>query len=201
MHIIVIIVFSVTALVIIPFVKIYVSGVDDVNYIVPVFAVLITVSQALICLQLPYKTIVLAAGHYKQTQWSSIVEAAITIVASVVFVLIFGLSGVAIGTILAVLYRLVYLVLYLKKNILYRSLFTFLRHVFVDVISIATIIITYCLMPDWFALSGMSWLSWILLGIKAFALCALECLLINLILNFKKICEVYNKFFRRVKKS
>ena len=41
---------------------------------------------------------VYAAGHFKETQLSSIIEAVLNIVLSVLLVLKFGLVGVAIGT-------------------------------------------------------------------------------------------------------
>ena len=65
------------------------------------------------CLRLPYNAMVFAAGHYKQTQLSAIIEAVINIVVSVVLVSKWGLVGVAIGTFAAMTYRTLYLVLYL----------------------------------------------------------------------------------------
>ena len=67
---------------------------------------------------------VLAAGHYKQTQWSAIIEAAVNIAVSVVLVFKFGLTGVAIGTLAAMVYRTAYLARYLSRNIICRSIFS-----------------------------------------------------------------------------
>lgn len=76
---------------------------------------MITFAQASYCLRLPYNIMVLAAGHYKQTQWSAIIEATINVVVSILFVFYFGLVGVAIGTLAAMIYRTLYLAIYLKK--------------------------------------------------------------------------------------
>lgn len=56
-------------------------------------------------IRLPYNTMVLAAGHYKETQLSAIIEAVLNIGISVIFVFRFGLYGVAIGTLVAMVYR------------------------------------------------------------------------------------------------
>ncbi len=120
LHTLVTLVFSVTAVLIVPFVRVYTADISDANYIVPSFAYLITIAQAAYCLRLPYNIMVLAAGHYKQTQWSAIIEAVINIVVSVVLVFNFGLIGVAIGTLAAMAYRTVYLAWYLSRNIIYR---------------------------------------------------------------------------------
>ena len=137
LHTLVTFVFSVTAALIVPFVRIYTTNVSDANYIVPAFAYLITIAQASYCLRLPYNIMVLAAGHYKQTQWSAIIEAAINIVVSVVLVFNFGLIGVAIGTLAAMAYRTVYLAWYLSRNIIYRNLRHFLKHILTDAACVA----------------------------------------------------------------
>ena len=66
-------VFSCTAALIVPFVRVYTAGINDANYIQPAFAILLTLANAMHCLRLPYNIMVLAAGHYKQTQKNYIV--------------------------------------------------------------------------------------------------------------------------------
>lgn len=68
-------VFSCTAALIVPFVQVYTFGINDANYIQPAFAVLLTLANAMHCLRLPYNIMVLAAGHYRQTQKNYIVAA------------------------------------------------------------------------------------------------------------------------------
>lgn len=91
-HTLVTFVFSVTMILIVPFVRVYTKDVTDANYIVPFFAFFITLAQASYCLRIPYNTMVLAAGHYRQTQASAILEALINVGVSVVFVYSFWIS-------------------------------------------------------------------------------------------------------------
>lgn len=89
----------------------------------------------------------LAAGHYKQTQWSAIIEAGINVVVSVILVFKFSLIGVAIGTLAAMAYRTVYLALYLRKNILYRKLRYFFKHLLVDACTVGAAVCNRCPVP------------------------------------------------------
>lgn len=131
-HTAVVYLFGMTVVLINSFVMIYTQGVNDANYYVPLFSLIITLAQAVYCLRLPYNSMVLAAGHYKQTQNSAIIEALINIVISITTVNQFGLVGIALGTLCAMLYRTIYLVLYLSKNILYKPIKDFLKHIIVD---------------------------------------------------------------------
>lgn len=133
--------FTVCGCLLVPFVRIYTKGISDANYIVPLFAVLITLANAFYSFRNSYNMVIKAAGHYKETQWSAIVEAIINIVVSLALVIQFGLVGVAIGTLIAMLYRTLYFVIYLSKHILYRPVFYFVKNISVDaIISILSIL-------------------------------------------------------------
>ena len=136
LHTVVTLLFGITGILIIPFVEIYTENFTDANYIRPAFASLMVMGQAAYCLRIPYEMMVQAAGHYKQTQKSSIIEAILNIVTAVVLVLSLGMEGVAISSIVAMGYRTVYLALYMKNNILNRSIKHFLKHIFVDAVCI-----------------------------------------------------------------
>ncbi len=177
LHTATVLVFTVTGLLIIPFVRIYTDGITDADYIVPLFAVLIVTATAAYCIRLPYSMIVLAAGHYKETQTSAIVEMALNIVISVAAVFRFGLIGVAIGTLVSMSYRTVYYAVYLKKNIINRGLEYFVKQLAVDGVTVAAIILS----ARWFSLSEISYLAWIVLALKVGAVAFIVTLMINLL--------------------
>ena len=118
------IVYTCTALLICDFVSIYTQGITDVNYIRYEFAYVIIIAQFFNIIRLPYQLVVQAAGHYKQTKAGAIIEPILNIVLSIIFVLIprFGLTGVAIGTLAATLFRTAQYSLYMSKNVVKRSL-------------------------------------------------------------------------------
>ena len=99
-------VFGCTAMLLLPFVRIYTAGISDTNYVQPLFAVLISIAYACYCAGIPYLIMILAAGHYKQTQTKFFISAGINIIISIAMVKLYGLIGVAIGTLAAMLYQM-----------------------------------------------------------------------------------------------
>ena len=128
-------VFSCTAALIVPFIQVYTLGIRDANYIQPTFAILLTLANAMHCLRLPYNIMVLAAGHYKQTQRNYIVAAILNVVVSVLTVKIWGLIGVAIGTLVAMTYQTIWLAVYDSRNFIYWPLKKVIRQFLVDIIN------------------------------------------------------------------
>ncbi|SDW69843.1 Membrane protein involved in the export of O-antigen and teichoic acid [Kandleria vitulina] len=136
-HTLVDFVFGCTFILIVPFVKIYTSGVHDTNYDVPLFAALIVIANICFSLKMPYYEIaVKACNHYKQTQRSFVIATTVNIVVSIATVYKYGLIGVAIGTIIAMLYQLLWMANYVYKNILHLGLSRFWKQLFVDVITL-----------------------------------------------------------------
>ena len=67
----------------------------------PIFALIICLASAFYCYRLSYNSLILAVGHYKQTQGIFITAAIINMLTSILLVMKFGLVGVALGTLLS----------------------------------------------------------------------------------------------------
>ena len=80
---------------------------------------------------------ILAAGKFKETNFGAIVEAVINIVISVILIRNYGLVGVALGTLVAILYRFIYFIYYFKNNILYKDV----KKYFPNILKISLIIL------------------------------------------------------------
>ena len=176
-------IFTLCGILIVPFVMVYTDGVHDANYNVPLFAALLTLSQSIRCIQLPYNTLVHAAGHFKQTQTSSIVEACLNVVVSVLLVFRFQLNGVALGTAIAVFYRALYLTNYLRKNIVYREMGHFFGHLAVDVITVILVVLAARAIP--FGIGN--YLDWFVAALVYGAVCVVIMAVINVIAYRKEI--------------
>lgn len=200
MHTGVTLAFSITAFLIVQFVSVYTNGITDVNYIVPLFACLICLAEAMYCLRLPYNIMVLAAGHYKQTQASAFIEASINIVVSVATVLRFGLVGVAIGTLAAMLYRTCYLAWYLRRNIINHRFSCYLKHMLIDIISVIAFTCVIKLVPGLYSLENLSYVSWFVLAVKVGVTCVTISCVINLLFYRTLILEAIKGVKNRVKK-
>lgn len=155
-------VFSCTAALIIPFIQIYTLGINDANYTQPTFAILIVLANAMHCLRLPYNIMVLAAGHYKQTQNSYIIAAILNIVISILTVKVCGLIGVTLGTLAAMTYQTIWLAFYNSKHLILWSIKKILKQFLVDAFS-AILIVT---ISNQLRMEKTSYICWILLAIK-----------------------------------
>lgn len=140
LHTLTVLLFTVTGIMIIPFIKLYTAGIKDVEYCVPVFSVLIVICGGLRCLQLCYNIVVQSAGKFKETQKATAIEPIINIVVSIMFVIKYDLIGVTIGTIVSLVYRLIYLILYVRKNLISISLKSTLKQFCVDILNVGAII-------------------------------------------------------------
>ena len=194
MHTMTTLVFGVTGLLIIDFVRVYTKGITDTNYIVPVFAVLFTCAIAVYSLRLPYNIMILAAGHYKETQNSAFIEAGLNIVLSVGLVFKYGLIGVAIGTLVALLYRTIYFAWYLSHNIIERDIFHFKKHILVDIF----VIFVMVLFTHSFTMKDVSYLAWFILACKTGVICLIISVIINWIFYKQEILQLSKRIYRKL---
>ena len=128
------------------------------------------------CLRLPYNIMVLAAGHYKQTQKNYIVAVTINIVLSVLTVKAWGLIGVAIGTLAAMAYQTVWLAIYDSKHFVFWPMKSVIKQFAVDGITAAFIVMISGIVT----MHSVTYLSWIMLAIVT----ALLAVIITAFLNF-----------------
>lgn len=165
------------------FVKIYTSGVEGVSYDAPIFSFLLVLASAVYSLRTPYHSMILSAGHFKQTQLSSFIEAGLNLLISIILVTRFGLIGVAIGSLISMTYRTLYLVIYLSRNIVYRSIKKFIKHLFVDIISFGLIIVVGSSASNFYIIENV--FDWIVISVVISIISLTLLLFINLIFHNK----------------
>lgn len=170
-------IFTIAGILIVPFVKVYTFGIDDAEYVQPVFALCMCVSTAIYTIRLPYNYMIQSAGHFKQTQSSAIIEAILNIVTAIIFVKMFGLIGVGVSAVVAMVYRTAYFIFYLSRHILHRDISKAIKNIFVDILSCAVMVAS----TTWITLSNITYWSWLLMAIEVFAICSVETIMINLI--------------------
>ncbi len=151
--------YSVALAMMLSFVSIYTKGVNDVNYIRPMFSLVLILGGIFNCFRVPYRAITIAAGHYRQTRNGAILEAIINITVSVVCVLLYGLIGVAIGTLFAMAFRTFQYVLYLSENIMYRKVSYFVKHA---LLCFAIIAVVYFAAQLYLPQQIANWTVWII---------------------------------------
>lgn len=180
--------FATTAVMILPFVRLYTADVSDTNYEVPIFALLLTITGFLYCLRMPYHSLVIAAGHFKSTNVAAYGEAIINIVLSVALISRFGLVGVAIGTICATCFRFVYYVLYLSRQIICRKIFASVKRFLANVIAFFAIFIAGKLIVSFIQIHN--YYEWISCGIITGLLALVITLTVNFLFYRKEVIDV-----------
>ena len=185
------IVFACTIVLIVPFVKFYTMGITDANYIRPAFGVLIVLAEFMHSIRLPYSTLTLAAGHFKETKKGAWYEAIINIVISVVFVIKYGLVGVAIGTLVAMFIRTIEFMLHASKNILSRKITYALKRLLVIALQVICIVFINKLLFD--SAEVVSYLTWFYYAIKVGLLAAIVILSTNFVLYKDEIKGILEK--------
>lgn len=190
MHTAITIVFGCTAILITSFVMVYTHGVTDVNYYQPLFAVLITMAHASHCLRLPYNIMILAGGHYKQTQKNYIIAALLNIIISILFVRKFGLIGVAIGTLIAMLYQTIWMAYYDSQNFIKRPMGIFVKQICIDLL----IVIIASLISSYISIEVLNYFEWTKLAIKVFLIWLSVSICVNLLFYNKQMINLFLLF-------
>ena len=195
--VIALILFSVTALLIVPFVSLYIKDISDVNYIQPVFAYVLIIAYLVTALRRPYHNMVIAAGHFKQTQIAAYGEAIINVIFSVLLVSKFGLVGVAVGTLVATFFRLFFYVIYLSSHICFRGVELFIKRMITNIIIfslISMVGLLFCRTWDF-----SNYLMWAVAGLVLTIFAFLITIGVYWIVYKYDISFMFNKVLKRIK--
>jgi len=195
---IVTIVFSCTLILIVPFVKIYTSGITDADYIRPTFSFFIVIAEFMHVLRLPYINLTYAAGHFKQTMIGAWFEAISNIVISIILVFKFGIIGVAIGTLFAMSIRTIEFNYHSSKYILNRNVVnSFLK----PFLSIIEIIIMFIIFNSISIIKIDSYITWIIYALIIFITSVIFVILINFIFYKNDMIKAKNSLKSLLKKK
>lgn len=192
-HLAVTLIFGCTLMLIVPFVKVYTLGITDVNYNVPIFAVVLTLANAIHCLRLPYKILILAGGHYKQTQHNYIIAACLNLSISIIMVIKWGLVGVAIGTLVAMSYQTIWMAYYDSKNLIKWPFKLFLKQLGIDVVSV----ILGVILTNGLKMTDISYFSWIILAIKTGLIWLFVIILVNIVAYCKNMIWIVRRILKK----
>ncbi len=193
-HTITTFVFGCSFSLIIPFVQVYTGTVRDARYVQPFFAVIIVLATFLRCLSNPYWLIILAGGHYKQTQVYFIISALINIIISVFMVFKFGLIGVAIGTLIAMLYQVIWMSCYVSNNLIKWPAKIIAKQFGVDI----CVIVSGLLIGSLWKFTCYKWFDWIKYAIVISFFWGILEIVFNCIFYNKKMCELMRTLGKRI---
>lgn len=181
--------FGCTSVLIVPFVLVYTKGISDANYDQKLFAVLITAAFALQGIRAPYVMLIKAVGHYKQTQRCYVVAALLNVVISIATVKLWGLIGVAIGTLVAIIYQTIWMIIYEYKEILKNSIVCSTKQFSVDLLTV----IVGAILSSVFSLGELNYGCWIIMALKVSLIYGAVVVLINCFFYKEYVYTLFKK--------
>ena len=110
-------IYTISMVMIMPFIDIYTQSINDVNYNQPIIGILIILNGFLYNLKTPQGMLIISAGHYKETKTQTIIQATILVTLSLLLVKRYGIVGILIGSCLSNLYRVIDLMIYVPNKI------------------------------------------------------------------------------------
>ncbi len=192
------IVYIVTMIMILPFISVYTKGITDINYYRPAFAILIIVAELFWSIRLPYSSITLAAGHFKETRKGAWLEAFLNLFLSIILVFKFGMIGVAIGTLVAMFVRTIEFVYHSSKYILERKIWDAVGRIIL--LGIETLLIVPIGMIICNRYNVDSYMTWIIMATIVTIVVVLIVIIVNSIIyrkDVKSLIDMLKRNFLR----
>lgn len=186
-YILVFVMYTITYIMIMPFIKIYTSGATDANYIRMSLVVLFSIMGILNCLRTPGATLINASGHYKETKNRAIIEMIICVIGQLIFVSKLGISGIIIGTTLAYIYRSADVIIYSHKKILFNGLTKTITRILFNVIIMIGLVF---IQDRVFDVQVSSYIQWILYAIPITLTIAVIYIILNFVVDRKTFDEL-----------
>lgn len=200
-NIITIVIFTATAILITPFIRLYTANIVDVNYVVPLLGAFLILSEAMYCIRLPYNNLMVGAGKFKETKVGAYLEAGINIVLSLVFIVWLGVWGVALATFIAMCFRTVELGIKMSRIVLQRKVSKLFIRLLVSAVSAVIPILIFYFIP---MVAISNYLIWIIYAIVVTIVTTIITILINLLFynkTFKDMFVVFKNIFKKKGKA
>lgn len=179
-----------TLILIVPFVKVYTKGIEDVNYLRYSFSYLLVIGEFIWVIRQPYNNLIKVAGHFKQTQIGAWIEAILNLVISIILVQKYGIVGVAIGTLISILIRTVEIIIYTSRHILQRKISYTIKRIVAVVIESIIILIIVHIIPQF---SVNSYFDWIKYALTVLPIIAIVVIVVNFIFDRENIKNIFKK--------
>jgi O-antigen/teichoic acid export membrane protein len=117
------VIYTLMAVFLLPLIQIYTQGIHDADYTNVYLVLLFVLMNLLANGKLPSNHVLEYSGKFEETRSHAIIEMAINIVVSVVAILVWGICGAILGTIVALLFRGTIMIYYANRKVLGRSVF------------------------------------------------------------------------------
>lgn len=114
-------VFAVILGVFIPFMKLYMGSVEDINYIEPMYAWFFVVIELMLSIRQPMVNSIEQAGMFREAFSGVLIEIILKVLISAIAIFRLGVYGVLIGSVVSLVYRLNNLSIFVNRKVMGRS--------------------------------------------------------------------------------
>ena len=115
------IIYTLMAVFLLPLIQIYTKGINDTNYTNVYLVFFFVIMNLLANGKLPANNLIEYSGSFKKTRSHALWEMSINITVSIAGIMLFGITGAILGTIVALVYRGIVVISYSNKKVLGRS--------------------------------------------------------------------------------
>ncbi len=137
------IIYSVAMITIMPFIKVYTTGIVDINYNIPIIGFLFVVNGLLYNMKIPQGMLVIAAGLYKETKIQTSIQGILVVGFGIILGKPFGIVGILIASCISNLYRVIDLIIFIPNNLTKLPICESLLRIFRIILSMLVIIVSF----------------------------------------------------------
>ena len=190
--------FSITAVMLTPFVTLYTASIVDVNYYQPLFGLAMVVCAFISSIKHPYLYLTEGAGKFKETRNGAILEVVVNIAVSVLCVLQFGIIGVLIGMIVSATIRTIEYAMFSFKNLLCSSRMHLVKHFVIVILTFALCVVVGKLVCFLECVNYVQWvINAVLVAISSFVII----FVVSIIFYRQQLMDLLNNLKRKFKKK
>lgn len=190
------ILYSIAFVTIMPFIRIYTSGVTDIDYDVPLVGFLFVLNGLLYNVKTPQGMLVISAGMFKETRIQTTIQGTIAVIVGIVLAPSYGVVGVLMGSILSNIYRDIDLLYFIPRNLIKlpvkNTAFRLLR-IAISVVLIGAPFIFISIRPN-------GYIEWIINATAVGIYAVIIVILISLIFDRKAMKGISSRILRMVKR-
>lgn len=183
------IIYSVSFVTIMPFIKIYTNGIEDVNYNLPLVGFLFVLNGFLYNLKTPQGMLIISAGLFKETRIQTTIQGIIVVLVGGILTFEYGIVGVLVGSIISNIYRSIDLLIFIPKKVTNLPIKGTILRLFYMLILITFILFS----TQYFHFQIDNYFAWFLYAIIIFCYSSLIILIANYILNRELSKDIVNR--------
>ncbi|MDD4781185.1 MAG: hypothetical protein PHT02_11385 [Tissierellia bacterium] len=182
-------VYSISFITIMPFIRVYTSGINDINYDVPMIGFLFVLNGLLYNLKTPQGMLVISAGMYRETRVQSTIQGLIVVILGLVLTPSIGIYGILIASILSNIYRDIDLMFFIPRNLTELPVINSA----IRILRVFMVILIICLPVKFIELNPGGYIQWIIHAIIIGIYSCIIVLIISLLFDRNALKEVSNR--------